>query len=217
MRLERTSISLHARGRHFGAGVGFVYRAEVDEAIDGTGFQDGDIGDGTGWWLAVDGTVSVWRNDRWSIDSGVEATYRMEDYTLSYESLDFVDVVVTTTNGVGTNTSSRVTETNSVAQFLRRSDDLTLSEAAVYGHVKASYASPGGLATYAGVRVLVYSRTDAEGTMRSALGDFDIELERAGIVAATAGVSKEFAGVRWRIDGVIGTDQRISVGLTRTF
>ncbi len=215
---RETSISRHGVFAQCSMSVlslsaGYAFNVETYDSLD-TGFVAGDISvaEGSGWWVAADLAVPVWKRDNWSVGLTACAAYRDESVTLEYSGWESAPLLV-----VGTNEVDETVEPDLAWSFGERERDMSLSEARVDAGAEAAYTS-GVWQFHAGLRTLLFSELDGSARIESDDGDIEIEIDRAGSrVTLTAGLRVKATGLTWFGEARAGAENSVSAGFVRQF
>lgn len=214
--IDRQSVAvLFSKGKLF-CRAGVITEAEWDETVSGSvgSYQNVEITDGSGWWISLGGKYPLFNEGRWRADVDGAVSYRKEKFSLKYGSSHLASVTQT----LSTNSTSVVT-TNIVNnyEFTPYERDADLTEILLSVGASLTYETPSWW-MYAGLSAEPFSDTDFSSSVSTGDGsNYDVEFERTHPVNAYIGAGRIMLGFRFYLQGRVGSENAVRMGIERRF
>jgi len=206
--VERRGLSIFADRGPFGLQAGVTFNGEWSEKASepGLAFEDAELRDGKGWWIAARYTHDFYRDNEWRVNLYGEASYRSEDYSIEYGQ--WVSTLVYTP---GTNDTGGL---EPVIEFRESSADITLSEFGLRLGGGIAYEGAGWWCR-GSLEVMALSETDLDGGIVAGEDTYDIEFDRALPVCAAGVIGLKAGDYRFFVEGRAGGEMQLGLGAAR--
>ncbi len=217
--LKRNAISVELGRGYFTARFGLVTGAEWDNTIvgDTATFANATLTEGRGWFVSLATRVPVFTEGPWQSHITGELAYRQEDYKLGYSTVGISGVTTTFSTNVTagvTNVQPATVTTN--FQFTAFDRDASLTETSLRVGIDLAYVQDAWSA-YGGISVYPVLETDLSAGIRTPTATLDIEFERTHPVVVSGGVSADILGLKWYLEGDVGSETTLRAGVRKTF
>jgi hypothetical protein len=217
--LDRNAMALVLGRGVFAAKFGIVTGAEWDHRIVGNAasFQNATLDQGRGWFVALGTRIPIFQQGHWQAHVTGDVAYRQEDYQLGYSTVSISGV----TSTFATNITQGVTNIQPVSvttnlQFAAIERDASLTETSLRVGVDLVYAREFWSA-HAAIHVFPVLETELEAGIRTIEETIDLEFERAHPIVISGGLSADILGVQWSLEGDVGSETTLRVGVRKTF
>jgi len=213
--IDRKSLALVFRRGNFFCRAGFVMDAEWDETVAGdeSKYQNLKIVDGRGWWVSLGGKYPLFREGRWRAEAEGALSYREEEYSLKYGASRLVSVSETVSTNASSGVTTNILNTYDYSDYKRNAD---LTETLLSVGASLTYEMP-SCWMFAGLTAIPFSDTDLNGSIEVDGAGYEMEFERTHPVMVHAGAGAGILGFRCHLEGRVGSEMAVRIGVERGF